>query len=41
MKKINLQYLKNNLDLKKLVQELDKQESSGGCAIKDAVLNSY
>ena len=29
MKKINLKYLKDNLDLKKLIQELDKQESSG------------
>ena len=42
MKKINLKYLKDNLDLKKLIQELDKQESSGGDdIIKDAVLDSY
>ena len=40
MKKINLKYLKDNLDLKKLTQELDKQESSGGDdIIKDAVLD--
>ena len=42
MKRINLKYLKDNLDLKKLIQELDKQESSGGDdIIKDAVLDSY
>ena len=42
MKKINLKYLKDNLDLKKLIQELDKQESSGDDdIIKDAVLDSY
>ena len=42
MKKINLKYLKDNLDLKRLIQELDKQESSGGDdIIKDAVLDSY
>jgi len=42
VKKINLKYLKDNLDLKKLIQELDKQESSGGDdIIKDAVLDSY
>ena len=42
MKKINLKYLKDSLDLKKLIQELDKQESSGGDdIIKDAVLDSY
>ena len=40
--KIDLKYLKDNLDLKKLIQELDKQESSGGDdIIKDAVLDSY
>tara|TARA_B100000902_G_C26809047_1_gene668277 strand:- start:71 stop:568 length:498 start_codon:yes stop_codon:yes gene_type:complete len=42
MKKINLKYLRDNLDLKRLIQELDKQESSGGDdIIKDAVLDSY
>ena len=42
MKKINLKYLKDNLNLKRLIQELDKQESSGGDdIIKDAVLDSY
>jgi len=42
VKKINLKYLKDNLDLKKLIQELDKQESSGDDdIIKDAVLDSY
>ena len=42
MKRINLKYLKDNLDLKKLIQELDKQESSGGDdIIKDTVLDSY
>lgn len=42
MKKINLKYLKDNLDLKKLIQELDKQEILGGDDdIKDAVLDSY
>jgi hypothetical protein len=42
VKKINLKYLKDSLDLKKLIQELDKQESSGGDdIIKDAVLDSY
>lgn len=41
MKKINLKYLKNNLDLKKLIQELDKQERSGDDTIMDAVLESY
>ena len=42
MKKINLKYLKDNLDLKKLIQELDKQErSSGDDIIQDAVLDSY
>ena len=40
--KIDLKYLKDNLDLKKLIQELDRQESSGGDdIIKDAVLDSY
>ena len=44
MKKINLKYLKDNLDLKKLTQELDKQESSSNDdinIIRDAVLDSY
>ena len=42
VKKINLKYLKDNLDLKKLIQELDKQErSSGDDIIQDAVLDSY
>ena len=42
MKKINLKYLKDNLNLKRLIQELDKQESSGGDdIIKDADLDSY
>ena len=42
MKKINLKYLKDSLDLKKLIQELDKQEILGGDDdIKDAVLDSY
>ena len=44
MKKINLKYLKDNLDLKKLIQELDKQESSSNDdinIIRDAVLDSY
>jgi len=42
MKKINLKYLKDNLDLKKLIQELDKLESSRNeDIISNTVLDSY
>jgi|TARA_Y100000034_G_C6643973_1_gene281621 hypothetical protein len=42
MKKINLKYLKDNLDLKKLIQELDKLESSSNeDIISNTVLDSY
>ena len=42
MKKINLKYLKDNLNLKELIKELDKLERSGGeDMIRNAVLDTY
>ena len=42
MKKINLKYLKDNINLKELIKELDKLERSGNeDMIRNAVLNSY
>ena len=42
MKKINLKYLKDNLNLKKLLDEFDKLENSrGDDLVRDAVLDSY
>ena len=42
MKKINLKYLKDNLNLKELIKELNKLErSSGEDMIRNAVLDTY
>ena len=42
MKKINLKYLKDNINLKELIKKLDKLERSGNeDMIRNAVLDSY